>query len=366
MARILIVDDEEDIRNIFQYIVSNMGHDVYVAKNAEEAKLIINTEEDLDAALVDRILPGKEDGLDILGYIKIHQPLCQSILVSGYPTFNSASEALRYSAFDYLTKPVKEKELSQVIDAAVKEKIIQKQKDSDAGSSKKAFEELMSKQELLQHDMRSLVVGITGFANLLLNRTPLNGTQIEYCQQIQQCSIQLESMINVYMDIANLELKTSVIKKSRLNMLDIIQKSRKTLQFLADEKSVEISLIYNKKMLLVTDDLAFHGNRVYLQNAINNLLKNAIEASPSDHGIEIKLVSTANDIHIYIHNWGAVPEDILPKFFKKFVSSGKSGFGLGTYMADLAIKAHKGRIDVLSSKDEGTEIAIKLPILKNP
>ena len=365
MAKILIVDDEDDIRSIFRYIVANMGHEVFVAKNAEEAKFIIDTENDLDSALVDRILPGKEDGLDVLGYIKTRQPLCQTILVSGYPTFKSASEALRYSAFDYLTKPVKEKELSKVIDAAIKEKIIQGEKIHDAGNDKTAFEKSMSKQELLQHDMRSLIVGITGFANLLLNRTPLSETQIEYCKQIQQCSVQLENIINSYIDITNLELKTNAIKENRLNILDILHKSRKILKFLADEKNVEIILIYNKKILLINDDLVFYGDRSYLQNAVNNLLKNAIEASPEGHRIEIKVIRKPNDIFIHIHNWGEVPENILPVFFKKFVSSGKNGFGLGTYMADLAVKAHNGAIDVSSSKDAGTEITIKLPIAKN-
>ena len=57
--------------------------------------------------------------------ILVYDITIQNHLVSGFPTFDSASEALRLSAFDYLTKPVKKEELAQVINAAVKEKNLQ-------------------------------------------------------------------------------------------------------------------------------------------------------------------------------------------------------------------------------------------------
>ena len=90
MATVLIVDDDEVIRELYQHIVSDAGHQVLSAKDAPEARSIIRAHEDLDVAIVDRVLPGEEDGLDVLRCIQTSQPLCQTILVSGYPTFSSA------------------------------------------------------------------------------------------------------------------------------------------------------------------------------------------------------------------------------------------------------------------------------------
>ncbi len=362
MARVFIVDDEEDIRRAYSLLIASMGHEVFEAKDAEEAKAVVLTQRDLDVALVDRVLPGKESGLEILEFIRVNQPLCQTVIVSGYPTFDSASEALRLSAYDYLTKPVRKEQLFQVIDAAIKEKNLREKKILDAEKNKKGYEELKTKQEMLQHDMRSLLIGIIGFTNMLINRTSLDDIQMDYCRQIQQCSIQLENMVNTYLDVANLEQETFKIEKSEFNLLGVVRQSRKALRFLADEKNVEISLIFNKKIVAKNDVLIFDGSRIYLQNAINNLLKNAIEASPQDKRVKVKVNASAGSHSIAIHNWGTVPENVRETFFEKYVSSGKKGgVGLGTYMANLVVKAHSGRISVASSEEKGTEILLVLP-----
>jgi two-component system sensor histidine kinase/response regulator len=365
MARVLLVEDEEQTRKTYQKILSRMGHEVFLAGDAQEARSVISSEEDLDVALVDRILPGKEDGLAVLRFIQVCQPLCQAVLVTGYPNFDSASEALRANAFDYLTKPVETARLSQVIDAAFAEKTAQKQKMLEAERSKEGYAQLKSKQEILRHDMRSLLVGIVGFANLLMDKTSLNDTQMEYCKQIRQYGIQLENMVNTYLNISDLEQKTSRLDKAMFNVFDIIIQSRNTLHFLADEKNVAIAVINNKKMYSIDDVLAFQGNRMYLQNAIDNLLKNAIEASPPDKRVKIKVKDTPKRIAISIHNWGAVPEDVQPVFFEKYATSGKkNGFGLGTYVAKLVADEHGGQISLHSSEDEGTEVLMTLPFPK--
>ena len=70
MARALIVDDEQDILKTYSLLISGMGHEVFVAKDLEEAKSVILTERDLDIALVDRVLPGEESGLEIKKVVK--------------------------------------------------------------------------------------------------------------------------------------------------------------------------------------------------------------------------------------------------------------------------------------------------------
>jgi len=362
MAKVLLVEDEEQTRKTYQKLISRMGHEVLTAGDAEEAKALVQSEEDLDVALVDRILPGKEDGLAVLKFIQAHKPLCQTVLVTGYPNFDSASEALRASAFDYLTKPVETARLAQVIDAAFAEKALQKEKVLEAERSKEGYEELRSKQEILRHDMRSLLVGIVGFSNLLMDKTALDDTQLEYCKQIRQYGIQLENMVNTYLNISDLEQNASQCRKAMFNLFDVIRQSRNTLHFLADEKNVDISVINNKRMYSIDDVLPFEGNRMYLQNAIDNLVKNAIEASPPDKRVKIKIKDRPKRLSISIHNWGAVPPDVQPTFFEKYATSGKqNGFGLGTYVARLVTEEHGGEIHFTSSEDEGTEVLMALP-----
>jgi two-component system sensor histidine kinase/response regulator len=362
MAKILVVDDEEVIRRLYNSILSEVGHEIFVAEDAEKAKSILSKEE-FDVAVVDRILPGQEDGVDILKLIQAKYPLCQIIMLSGFPTFSSASEAIRCRAFDYLTKPVKAKKLCEVVNAALKEKSLQEEQALSAEKNKKSYEEMKSKQEMLHHDMRSLLIGIIGFTNLLVNRTALDDDQLGYCKQIQKCSIQLEDMVNTYLDISHLEQPHFQPNKTEFDFLDLARQSRKTLHFLADEKNVEISMIYNKKMLSIEDVLSFKGDRVYLQNAMDNLLKNAIEASPLDRRVKIKIKNANSHIWVAVQNWGTIPSSLRSTFFEKYTTSGKrKGMGIGTYMANLVVKAHGGEINFESSEDKGTEVLIKLPL----
>ena len=72
-ANVLIVDDEDKVRALLQRKVSSMGHEVHLAKDAEEAKSVVLFDE-IDVTSVNRILPGGEDGLVIVEFIRENRP----------------------------------------------------------------------------------------------------------------------------------------------------------------------------------------------------------------------------------------------------------------------------------------------------
>jgi len=117
MARILVVDDEESIRFSFQRFLSNAGHEVTVAENIIDAGAILSGNE-FDVAIIDRILKDGQNGLDLVKHIREIQPFCEPILISAYPSFRSAAEALQYEIFAYLAKPVKQEEVCRVVEKA--------------------------------------------------------------------------------------------------------------------------------------------------------------------------------------------------------------------------------------------------------
>ncbi len=132
MTKVLVVDDEESIRFSFQKFLTNAGFEVAAVSHPSEAKKILASNE-FDVAVVDRIFPEGQDGLDLVKYIKDAQPFCQIILISAYPTFKSAAETLKYEAFAYLTKPVKREEICKVVgEAARKSRVVRDLKYHDA------------------------------------------------------------------------------------------------------------------------------------------------------------------------------------------------------------------------------------------
>ncbi|MHC1742081.1 MAG: sigma-54 dependent transcriptional regulator [Syntrophobacteraceae bacterium] len=119
-ARILVVDDEESIRYTFDSFLEEEGHSVVTAEDSREA-LAKMAETRFDVIYMD-ILLGGGSGIDLLRQVKLKHPDCPVILITGLPCIDSAAEALRLGAFDYLIKPVKQEQILQTTREALKRK----------------------------------------------------------------------------------------------------------------------------------------------------------------------------------------------------------------------------------------------------
>lgn len=117
MANVLIVDDEESIRYSYHRFLSDAGYDVTLASSFDDAKAFL-AGQNFEVAIVDRIL-GDGNGLELIKRIRDVWPFCESILISGNPNFESASETLQYDVFAYLSKPVVKEKLCQMVQDAV-------------------------------------------------------------------------------------------------------------------------------------------------------------------------------------------------------------------------------------------------------
>ncbi len=110
--RILIIDDEENIRFSFENFLSDEGYDIVTAKDYDEALAVISGGS-IDLIYADIILGGKT-GIDILREVKWRNLSTPVIMITGAPDIETALEALRLGAFDYISKPVRQKTLMHV------------------------------------------------------------------------------------------------------------------------------------------------------------------------------------------------------------------------------------------------------------
>ena len=102
-AKILVVDDEEIILLSCERVLTEEGYEVQTRLRAEEA-LALLAEEPIDLILVDLKMPGM-DGLEFLRAVKQAYPSISVIMITGYSTVESAVEAMKAGAIDYLPKP---------------------------------------------------------------------------------------------------------------------------------------------------------------------------------------------------------------------------------------------------------------------
>lgn len=113
MFKILITDDDLDLRELLTEAVSNWGYEVSVAEDGAEALKKLRMER-FDIVITDLMMPGM-DGLELLGRIKELDKDLLVIMVTGYATIETAVKAIEMGAYDYIAKPFRLDELMVVL-----------------------------------------------------------------------------------------------------------------------------------------------------------------------------------------------------------------------------------------------------------
>ncbi len=114
---ILVVDDEESIRELVAEVFSRRGWDIEVAESAEEGVELV-AKKKFDVVVSDIMMPGI-NGLKFLEYIKELSPSTAVILITGYPSIDIAVDAVKSGAFDFIVKPFTVDKLELIVKKAV-------------------------------------------------------------------------------------------------------------------------------------------------------------------------------------------------------------------------------------------------------
>ena len=144
MYRILLVDDESDIRSVFRDKLEVSGFDVEEAESAEQALAKLH-KFDPDLVITDVRMDGIT-GLELLARIRESMSNVDVIVMTGHDAMSSAVEAMKLGAFDYLVKPVGLEQLRIVVDRCMEERKLAREED---GQKKK--------EQILETDKRTIV-----------------------------------------------------------------------------------------------------------------------------------------------------------------------------------------------------------------
>jgi len=128
---ILVVDDEEIMRNMLKDVLSDAGYQVWAAANGEDAVALID-KTDFNILITDMRMPGM-DGVEVTRKFKsIRSDLCV-IVITGYASIQSAVQVLKEGAYDYITKPFNIEEIKIVVGrAAERQLLLREAKEKEA------------------------------------------------------------------------------------------------------------------------------------------------------------------------------------------------------------------------------------------
>jgi len=355
---ILIIDDEESLRDGCRQALEKSGYTVLAAGEGVEG-IKIARESIPDIAFIDLKMPGIS-GMEIIEILSKDIPDIVLIMITGYATILSAVEAIQKGAYDYLPKPFSPEQLRSVARRGLDHrslKIETRRLREEKERMEKSFITFVS------HEMRSPLVVIRQYIESLKaiagDRFDKDVTDI-----IERCSVRiqnLEEMIEHWLDLSRIENGTLAQKKDLVSLSRIIARSVEDMA----------PVCRGREILLEThapDNLPdIIGDEESLVRVFTNIIGNATKYTPEGGKITISTEREDYYITVSISDTGSgIPEDKLPFIFEPFFRvRGKEerhrGSGLGLTFCKKIMESHGGEICATSKQGEGTTFMLKFP-----
>lgn len=208
----------------------------------------------------------------------------------------------------------------------------------------------------ISHQIRTPMTSIKMILSRL-SKQKLNGKeQFELTKEINKLLSRIEWLITALLEVAQLESDTVELKKERINIVEVIDKSLESLKIQAEIKNIEIKL-------RIQDGANYKGDYYWMVEAISNILKNCIEHS--ENGGIIEIISKGNPIYTEIiikDNGKGICKEDLPHLFERFYK-GKNGnnesIGIGLYLTKMIVTKQNGVITAKNRENKGAEFNIK-------
>ena len=366
--QILLVDDEEDIRDVLHLSLSDMGYEVFEAENGDEA-LRIFKETHPPIVLTDIKMP-RMDGIELLQKVKLENPETEVIMITGHGDMDLAIKSLKYKATDFITKPINVDGLEIALRRA-KDRIVTRQKLREYTEN---LEKLLREKTELQsrlsslglmigsisHGIKGLLTGLDGGMYLLDSGfAKENQERIKEGWEVVQLMVdRIRKMIQDILFYA----KERDLKWERIDALSFANEVAKVVEPKIKGQEIEFVKDFNSKIG------KFEVDAGYVNSALINILENAVDAcikdqSKTSHKIVFSVRQKKNHILFDVFDDGiGMDDETLEKLFTPlFSSKGDKGTGLGLYISNKIIEQHGGNITVKSTEGERTLFRIKIP-----
>ncbi|HEX9500849.1 MAG TPA: sigma-54 dependent transcriptional regulator [Thermoanaerobaculia bacterium] len=167
--RILIVDDEEVLRDVLEAVLHREGFDIVMASTGEHALSILDNDDNIDLVILDIMLPGIS-GIDTLRALRIANPYLPVIVITAYSSIDGAIEAMKHGAFHYIPKPFKNEEVVLTVNKALEQRRLSKENERLKAelSQKYAYSNIIGKSEPMRKVFELIRLSAPSRSNILI------------------------------------------------------------------------------------------------------------------------------------------------------------------------------------------------------
>ena len=404
---ILLIEDELQLRANLQILLQSAGYQVTTAANGAEGLQQLR-EQPFDLVITDLVMPGV-DGFQVMDYLRGHRPETVVVAMTGYASTESAIQALRKGAYDYLTKPLDvdlmhsvvaramekvrlqkdlqrslaevqareeqllkaHNELEQRVEertaalaqanAALVEQIAERQRMEDELLKVRKIESLGVFAAGIAHDFNNLLTGILGYISLAQVVARIDAKVIAYLSEAEQACQRATALTQQLLTFA----KGGAPVRHTVSMVELLKESvgfalrganvRGDIQMAADLWPVDV-------------------DAGQMSQVVHNVVLNAVQAMPGGGTVEVRAENIAFEadapfplvegqyVQITLQDYGCgIPKEVLSNIFDPYFTTKAEGSGLGLATAYAIVTKHDGYITVTSEVGLGTTVVIYLP-----
>jgi len=376
-SKVLIIDDERGPRESLR-ILLKQEFDVSTADSVDKGVAIIRDSRP-DLVIMDIRMPGK-DGIAGLREIRQIDQSVSVVMLTGYGALETAQQALRLGANDYLNKPFDTADMKRLVNRYTQRSQIERKRlrilRELQEMNGRLLADLADREHMASvgesstefaHDLRNPLMIVSGYVELLSKKL----------KEREEFSVDEPEEVEQYLDIIGENVKRCCdlaqmwqrLGKSDLNKFEptlisqIVDDLVVGVEPMASAEEVEIQ--YEVK----TNGATVNGSRAQLLRALHNLVANAIQAVPARSGkvrVTCECVNDRARIMVMDNGIGMSPE-VLDRLFDPYFTTKREGegTGLGTVIAKKIVEEHGGAIAATSRQGAGTEITIDLPLLSH-
>ena len=361
-SKILIIDDEEIVRDSCIQILAKSNYEIVTAQNGAEGLELLQ-EFQPDLALVDLKMPGLS-GYEVLEQIRSYDPTIVTIVITGFATVDSAVESMKKGTFDFLPKPFKPDELRLITRRG-----LERRKLILETIALRKEKELLREHfaAIVSHELKSPLGAVQQNLFVLADdlASKLTEKQKEKISRLQNRIGDLVTLINTWLRVISVDISKIREDFKPISLNTVIAKAVESIESHAIRKDIEIKPTLSASLPQVS------GNEGTLVEAVTNVLNNAVKYSRVGGKIDITTAEENGSIIITVTDNGVgIAEEDLPHIFDDFYSGksrpeGERSSGVGLAITKRIIEAHDGTISVESTLGKGSAFSIQLPTLEN-
>ena len=377
LPQVLVIDDELGPRESLRMLLKP-NYQVYTA-DCVDAGIKLLKEKQPDAIITDIRMPGAS-GIDGLRRIREIDPHVAVIMLTGFGALETAQEALRLGANDYIAKPFDAREMREVIGRNVERTRMHRTGLNASEEIKelnnRLLKELAQKERLASlgqasaefvHDLGNPLTIVWGYVQLLAKKleqsekedgvkTPNSAKELQIIEQNVRLCRELLTMWQSYGSVEAAPHKP-------ISVSALVREVVKGVTGMATQNGVEL------KSNLCEDACTLLGDSTQMTRAIQNVIINALQAASEKKGtVTVSCLRKDFYVDVRVEDTGAgITPAQMAKIFDPYFTTkqGKSGTGLGLYITKKVVEDHNGSIKVDSTPQVGTSFTIRLPLLNN-